>query len=98
MQYEDEVVYDPNPDVHALQKELCEVKSTLMETEWKLELYKEWLHDELKEKPKGKWEWVQYDANPNIGNWHCSNCNYINKCDCVTDFCPSCGADLRDKT
>ena len=43
----------------------------------------------------GKWEWVQYDANPKIGNWHCSNCNYINKSDSVTDFCPSCGADLR---
>ena len=50
---------------------------------------------EFEVRPKGRWEWVQYDANPKIGNWHCSNCNYINKCDCTTDFCPSCGADLR---
>lgn len=25
----------------------------------------------------GHWEWVQYDGNPNIGNWHCSECRSI---------------------
>lgn len=25
----------------------------------------------------GTWEYVQYDANPEIGNWHCSKCRAI---------------------
>lgn len=43
--------------------------------------------------PKGKWEFVQYDANPKIGNWHCSNCNGI--FDFGFKYCPHCGADMR---
>lgn len=39
----------------------------------------------------GKWEFVQYDANPNIGNWHCTNCRGIAK---PTNFCPNCGARM----
>ena len=30
-----------------------------------------------KERPQGEWKYVQYDANPNIGNWHCSECRHI---------------------
>lgn len=51
------------------------------------------------ERPKGKWEWVQYDANPNIGNWHCSECRYIphgKKEYQKSNFCPNCGADMRE--
>ena len=62
------------------------------------------LHDkEMTERPQGKWgkwEWVQYDANPNIGNWHCSECRYIphgKKEYQKTNFCPNCGADMRGK-
>lgn len=48
---------------------------------------------------KGKWEWVQYDANPKIGNWHCSNCRHIElgsrSQKPFFDYCPSCGADMR---
>lgn len=48
---------------------------------------------------KGKWEYVQYDGNADIGNWHCSECGRI----VLTktgkkpyyNFCPNCGADMR---
>ena len=51
----------------------------------------------------GRWEWVQYDGNPNIGNWHCSECNRI-VCGAITaanpvyayKYCPSCGAKMVD--
>lgn len=51
------------------------------------------------EKPHGKWEYNQYDGNPNIGNWHCSNChNICYEMKLTHDnykFCPNCGADMR---
>jgi hypothetical protein len=54
----------------------------------------------------GHWEWVQYDANPNIGNWHCSECRSI-----VVEhfpktsmggiplykYCPECGAKMQEE-
>ena len=53
----------------------------------------------MHERPQGEWEYNQYDGNPNIGNWHCSNCHNI----CYEmklahdnyNFCPNCGADMR---
>ena len=55
------------------------------------------------EEKVGRWEWVQYDSNPNIGNWHCSECNRI-VCGAITaanpvyayKYCPNCGARMRD--
>lgn len=49
----------------------------------------------------GHWEYVQYDGNPNIGNWHCSECNRI-VCGAIKaanptyayKFCPECGAKM----
>ena len=49
----------------------------------------------------GRWEWVQYDGNPKIGNWHCSECNRI-VCGAITaanpvyayKYCPNCGAKM----
>jgi hypothetical protein len=49
----------------------------------------------------GHWEWVRYDSNPNIGNWHCSECNRI-VCGAITaanpvyayKYCPDCGAKM----
>lgn len=44
----------------------------------------------------GRWEWVQYDGNPKIGNYHCSACLCI-----VEDgkpsykYCPQCGAKME---
>ena len=53
------------------------------------------------QRPTGKWEYVQYDGNPNIGNWHCSECNRI-VCGAITavnpvyayKYCPNCGAEM----
>lgn len=56
----------------------------------------------VKPQPKtGRWVWVQYDGNPNIGNWHCSECNRI-VCGAITavnpvyayKYCPNCGARM----
>lgn len=53
----------------------------------------------------GRWEWVQYDGNPNIGNWHCSECGSIfiegtikKEKDSIPfyKYCPSCGAKLEE--
>ena len=69
--------------------------------------------DEIKEKAKadfialcaeqepktGHWEWVQYDANPEIGNFHCSECRYIpasfNMSAQKLNYCPKCGAKMQ---
>lgn len=51
-------------------------------------------------RPHGEWIYVQYDGNKNIGNWHCSNCRQIciamHSMDDAFDFCPNCGADMRE--
>ena len=56
-------------------------------------------------KPKtGHWEYVQYDGNPRIGNWHCSKCGRIvfllksqkfgeNP---LYDYCPWCGTKMEE--
>lgn len=50
-------------------------------------------------KKAGRWEWVQYDANPEIGNFHCSECRYIpasfNMSAQKLNFCPNCGAKME---
>ena len=42
----------------------------------------------------GRWRWITYDANPKIGNWHCTCCNRIPKSFQKEDFCPNCGAKM----
>ena len=53
----------------------------------------------------GHWEWVQYDSNPNIGNWHCSECRSIvieyvskeKKGDIpLYKYCPQCGCKIQE--
>lgn len=51
----------------------------------------------------GHWEWVQYDSNPNIGNWHCSECRTIiphmpEETDNtpIYKWCPMCGAKMQE--
>ena len=47
------------------------------------------------ENPKiGYWEWNQYDANPKIGNFHCSLCHSIGRS--YFDYCPYCGAKMSE--
>lgn len=43
----------------------------------------------------GWWRWITYDANPKIGNWHCTCCNRIPKSFQKEDFCPNCGAEMN---
>jgi len=42
----------------------------------------------------GHWEWNQYDANPKIGNFHCSLCHSIGRT--YFDYCPYCGANMSE--
>ncbi len=56
------------------------------------------------QEPKtGHWEWVQYDYNPKLGNWHCSECRcvvieYVDKNEKggipLYNYCPNCGAKM----
>lgn len=51
----------------------------------------------------GHWEWVQYDYNPKLGNWHCSECRCI-VVECANKeekggiplykYCPQCGTKM----
>lgn len=53
----------------------------------------------------GKWEWVQYDYNPKLGNWNCSECRSV-VIECVGKeekggiplykYCPQCGAKMQE--
>ena len=51
------------------------------------------------ERKSGKWEYVQYDGNPKIGNWHCSECRLIVNLGFegapYYDYCPGCGAKME---
>jgi hypothetical protein len=51
------------------------------------------------ERKTGKWEYVQYDGNPKIGNWHCSNCRVIVNSGFegtpVFNYCPICGTKME---
>ena len=59
----------------------------------------------LQEPKTGHWEWVQYDYNPKLGNWHCSECRCI-VVECVDKeekggiplykYCPQCGAKMQE--
>ena len=52
----------------------------------------------------GHWEYVQYDGNPNIGNWHCSECRTIiphmpEETDNtpIYKWCPMCGSKMMQE-
>lgn len=47
----------------------------------------------------GYWRFVQYDVNPQVGNWHCSVCNRIPLIDAIgfAKYCPNCGARMDAK-
>ena len=69
----------------------------------------EWLKDYKRlleqEQKTGHWEWVQYDSNPNIGNWHCSECmrivyraipSAVTSAVYAYKYCPNCGARMAE--
>lgn len=62
---------------------------------------KEDAHTIEPERKKGKWIWVQYDANPEIGNWHCSECRFMpsafNLAKKHLNYCPNCGAKMMEE-
>ena len=53
------------------------------------------------ERKMGKWEYVQYDGNPKIGNWHCSECHLIVNLGFeyvpYYHYCPWCGVYMTGK-
>ena len=59
-----------------------------------LEKLREFPAADVVEVRHGRWRWVAYDANPKIGNWHCTYCNRIPKSFQKEDFCPNCGAEM----
>lgn len=59
----------------------------------------------VQEQRTGHWEFVQYDGNPNIGNWHCSECRTIiphmpenTDNTPIYKWCPMCGAKMASPT
>ena len=48
---------------------------------------------------RGYWVWVQYDANPEIGHFHCSLCYFMlaafNLARKHLNYCPNCGARME---
>lgn len=48
----------------------------------------------------GYWRWDQsYPDNPKIGDWHCSECNWVTSSELISDrlynYCPNCGAKME---
>lgn len=60
----------------------------------------EWLKERRQERKRGKWirENIVLTSNPPQYQWHCSECGRMVHwftAEVLTDFCPSCGADMR---
>ena len=49
-----------------------------------------------KSRKKGEWKPIEKgEKGYSAGDFRCSACGQPNKCYCLTDFCPNCGADMR---
>lgn len=62
----------------------------------------EWLKERRQERKKGKWirENIVLTINPPQYQWHCSECGkrvHWFTTEVLTDFCPNCGADMREE-
>lgn len=60
----------------------------------------EWLKERRQKRKRGKWirENIVLTSNPPQYQWHCSECGRMVHwftAEVLTDFCPSCGADMR---
>jgi len=77
---------------------------------YKIEMLSQWIKEyfmpSIQPKPKtGHWEWVQYDYNSKLGDWHCSECKSV-VIECVSKeekggiplykYCPQCGAKVSE--
>jgi rubrerythrin len=49
----------------------------------------------LENQKTGHWEYVQYDGNHKIGNYHCSVCRHIIIPFENQKYCPNCGACMK---
>ena len=76
--------------IEALKQEPCadcvsrQVMLDALEKWWNCKTEEDDIYEIIKTMPPvtpapkmGHWEYVQYDGNPNIGNWHCSECRSI---------------------
>ena len=89
---------------------LCDTGGTLKENPWRENPHIDAITDALDNLPSvtpqpktGRWEWIQYDYNPNLGNWHCSKCRCV-VVECVGKeekggiplykYCPNCGVRM----
>ncbi len=83
---------DDAPTVNAVSEEVYTREYNLRK-DAEFKAYK--LEKALEQEPKtGRWEWVQYDANPEIGNFYCSECQYI-PASSNMNYCPNCGARME---
>jgi hypothetical protein len=48
------------------------------------------------QRKKGKWMPVNLHENPNQPDSECSVCGYVTYYFWLTNFCPNCGADMRE--
>lgn len=78
---------------------LCNADETLKDNPWRDNPHIDAITDAIEDLPSvspqqkgGRWIRVDYDSNPNIGNWHCSLCQNISK---LSNYCPNCGAKME---
>lgn len=74
-----------------------------MGCEYAISVIERMFEEQVSTEKTGRWEWNQYDYNPNLGNWHCSECGSI-AIECVPKkdpsgvplykYCPQCGCRL----
>ena len=102
-----------NDDLISRDAVLKEINCWIGSGEYRYAMSERFLIDRIKtlppvnpQEPKtGHWEWVQYDYNPKIGNWHCSECRsivvesvYKNEKAGIPlyKFCPNCGVEMQE--
>ena len=89
--------------LNAIIKELCiKDESYLLQSEKTIYNVVKKMPPVNPQEPKtGHWEWIKYDSNPEIGNFHCSECNFIpasfNWASKHLNYCPNCGAKMESE-
>ena len=97
---------EPCEDCISRQAVLKQLKGCLTggETEYQyVKLHIDSIPPVIPQPKTGQREWVQYDGNPNIRNWYCSECRAIVNYKPTYNwekkpyykFCPNCGAKME---